>query len=171
MTATAQPRSDRVTRRAEKGSWLRWGITIFLIVETVHVVVATLNNQWEGWGVFFENLTFVVVSGSVLVALAYGLLVRWGLNPGTGRRNRAALASLVLGLISVLSYAIFFTWAPALLAPGALLLAREGRARADEGERGRWPAIAGGTLGAASLALHLFLVGYVLVEGSYPWGL
>jgi hypothetical protein len=131
-----------------------------------------LINEWEGWANFLGNLSFVVVSSLVIVGLIYGLLVRWGLKRSKKGRNRPALVGLPLAVASVASYSIFFTWAPLLIAPGAVLLGREGLARAAEGAGGRGYAITATLLGLASFAFGVFLIGYALTHGGdFPFGL
>ena len=140
------------------------------MLETPHVVGGLVGNDWEGWSTFFINFAFVVVTGLVLVGLVYGLLVRWGLKPSARGRNRPALVGLVAGLLSLASYAIFFTWAPVLIAPSAVLLGREGLARAEEGTGGRPMAIAAAALGLTSIGIFTALVTYAaLHQGNYPW--
>jgi hypothetical protein len=71
----------------------------------------------------------------------------------------------------VASYAIYFTWAPLMVAPGAVLLAREGLARARQGQGKRGYAISGGFLGLVTLAFGAFLIIYALLhQGDYPFG-
>src|SRR5687768_10269038 len=91
-----------VGRRVDGRSWLRWGLAGYLAVETVHIAGGVLVNEWEDWGIFFGNLSFIVVTGLVIVSLTYRLLVRWALKPA-GDRNRPARASLTAGVISVVS--------------------------------------------------------------------
>ena len=67
------------------------------------------------------------------------------------------------------AYGIFFTWAPVLIAPAALLLAREGL-RAARGRGGRRYALAGGALALVSVAFFLFLLVVLFATGSYPLG-
>lgn len=155
--------------QANGRSWLRWGAATFAGVETVHIVAGTAINDWEGWGVFFGGLSFVVVSGLVTVALVFGLLVRWGLKPSPRQRNRPALAALLAGLLSVAGYAVLFTWAHLLIAPAAVLLARAGLRQAQEGRRGGAYAIAGALLGVASFTVGVAMLIYALLhQGDYP---
>jgi hypothetical protein len=96
MTAAVES-GARIARRPDRRSWLRWGAWVFVAVETVHLAGGLLANDWEGWGTFFGNLSFIVVSGLLVVFLTYGTLVRWGLKSSEGTRNRPALASLIAG--------------------------------------------------------------------------
>lgn len=170
MTAAVQQAVARVVPRADGRSWLRWGSAVFVGLETVHFVGGLLGNDWEGWRTFLENFAFILVSGLVLVGLIYGLLVRWGLKPSPRGRNRAALVGLIAGVLSVVSYAIFFTWAPVLIAPAAVLLGREGLARAHEGQGRRAQAIAGTFLGLLTFVVFLGLAMYAAFHhGNYPW--
>jgi hypothetical protein len=147
-------------------------MAVFIGVEVLHAVGGVLVNEWEGWGVFFEVVSFVAVSGLLIAALTFGLLVRWGMKGSKKGRNRPALASLVAGVLSLLSYALFFMWTPLLVAPAAVLLGREGLTRAAEGDGGRGYAMAGVLLGLASLAFGVFLIGYALTHGGdFPFGL
>ncbi len=150
--------------------WLRWGTGVLSADLIVHNTLATFVNDWEGWGVAAQVVIFVLVTGLVIVGLAFGLLVRWGLKPSPRGRNRAALASLGAGVASLASYAIFFTWAPVLIAPAALVLAREAL-RAEGGRGGRRHALTGAALGVSSLAVFVLLVVVLLVTGDYPFGL
>jgi hypothetical protein len=161
----------RAIPRTDRRSWLRWGIAVFTGVETVHLTAGTLGNDWEGWNVFLGTVVFVVVTGVVIVGLTYGLLVRWGLKASPRGRNRPALAGLAAGVLSVVSYAAFFMWAPVLIAPGAVLLGRVGLARAQDGQGGRAYAAAGAFLGLASLAVFLAMATYAAFhDGNYPFG-
>jgi hypothetical protein len=170
MTIAAEHVVERALRAPDERSWLRWGGAVFVVLETAHFVGGLVANEWEGWRTFLENFAFVLVSGLIVVGLIYGLLVRWGLKPSRRRRNRAALVALATGVLSVASYAIFFTWAPILIAPGAVLLARAGLARARKASGGRWPAIAGGLLGLLSIGAFAALVTYAAFhDGNYPW--
>jgi hypothetical protein len=170
MTTVVEQAVTRAVRGADGRSWLRWGTAVFAGFETVHIVGGTLGNDWEGWRTFFENFAFIVVTGLVLVGSTYGLLVRWGLQPSPRGRNRAALAGLAAGVLSIASYPLFFTWAPLLIAPAALLLGRAGLARAKEGQGGSRFAAAGVLAGLATLVFAAFLLTYaVLHDGNYPW--
>jgi hypothetical protein len=106
--------------------WLRWAAAVLAADLVIHFGVGLLVNDWEGWAVAAGTFLFVLVTGLVIVGLTFGLLVRWALKPSPGGRNRAALAALPTGVASLAAYAIFFTWAPVLIAPAALLLAWEG---------------------------------------------
>jgi len=67
------------------------------------------------------------------------------------------------------AYGIFFTSSPVLIAPAALLLAREGlRAGGERG--GRRYALAGGALALVSVGFFLFLLVALFATGSYPFG-
>jgi hypothetical protein len=170
MTAAVEQAVARAFPRPDGRSWLRWGAAVFVGLETAHLVGGLVGNKWEGWRTFLENFAFVAVTGLVLIGLMYGVLVRWGLKPSPQGRNRAARVALVAGLLSVASFAIFFTWAPVLIAPGAILLARAGLARAGEGHGGRRPAIAGASLGMLTIGIFAALVTYAAFhDGNYPW--
>jgi hypothetical protein len=169
MTAAVELVVARALAGPDERSWLRWGSGVFVALETAHFVGGLLGNDWEGWRIFLENFAFVAVTGLVVVGLIYGLLVRWGLKASPRGRNRAALVGLAAGVLSVASYAIFFTWAPILIAPGAILLGRAGLARARRGEGGRRPAIAGALLGLLSVGAFVTLVTYAAFhQGNYP---
>jgi hypothetical protein len=170
MTTALEQTIVRAVPEPDRRSWLRWGVAVFLGLETVHFVGGLLGNDWEGWSTFFVNFAFVVVTGLVLVGLTYGLLVRWGLQDSPRGRNRPALVALAAGTLSVAAYAIFFTWAPILIAPGAVLLGRAGLARAQAGQGGRRPAIVGAALGLLSIAGFVTLITYAAFHhGEYPW--
>ena len=135
----------------------------------VHNGVASAVNDWEGWSNFVGNVTVITVWGIVLVGLTFGLFVRWGLKASPAGRNRAALASLGCGIASLLAYAIYFMWAPFVVAPAALVLAAAGlRTARESGDRGRGCALWGGVLGALSLAYWIFCIVFVLITGSFP---
>jgi hypothetical protein len=151
--------------------WLRWGTVVLAADLVIHNGTGLLVNDWEGWGVAAGTFVFVLVTGLVIVGLTFGLLVRWGLKPSPpGGRNRAALAALLTGIASLAAYAIFFTWAPVLIAPAALLLARQGLRTADKRAE-RAIALTGGALGLVSLAFFVFLLVVVVATGDYPFGL
>jgi hypothetical protein len=160
--ATTTPARDRRL-------WLRWGAAVLAADLIVHNTGGVLSNDWEGWGVFWETVTFVLVTGTVLVGITYGLVVRWALRP-TPRGNRAATAALWTGAASLAAYAIFFTWAPVLIAPAALLLAREGLRNAEI-RGGRRRALAGRVLAVCTFAVFIWFVVVAIVTGSYPFGL
>jgi|SRR5215216_2237385 len=156
--------------RPDRFLWLRWAAVVLAADLVIHFGGGLRVNDWEGWKVAAGNFLFVLITGLVIVGLTFGLLVRWALKPSPGDRNRAALAALPTGIASLAAYAIFFTWAPVLIAPAALLLAREGlRAAAERGGRGY--ALAGGALALVSVAFFLFLLVVSFATGSYPFGL
>lgn len=170
MTAVVERAVIRAVPRTDGRSWLRWGLVVLAGFETVHLVGGTLANDWEGWQTFLGNFAFVLASGLVLVGLTYGLLVRWGLKSSPRERNRPAVVGLVAGVLSVASYALFFTWAPVLIAPAAVLLGRAGLSKARDGQGGHAYAAAGALLGFASLVVFLGLVTWALFhDGNYPW--
>ena len=157
---TPKPAADRWT-------WLRWGAAVLAADLVVHTTGGVLANDWEGWGVFWENVTFVLITGVVIVGGTFGVVVRWALRP-TPRGNRAATAALWTGAASLASYAIFFTWAPVLIAPAALLLAKEGlRNAGSPGQRRR--ALAGRVLAIGTFTVFAWFVVAVFVTGTYPY--
>jgi hypothetical protein len=149
--------------------WLHWAVAVLAADLVIHFGVGLLVNDWEGWAVAAGTFLFVLVTGLVIVGLTFGLLVRWALKPSPGGRNRAALAALPTGVASLAAYAIFFTWAPVLIAPAALLLAWEGLRAVGE-RAGRRYALAGGALAVVSVAFFLFLLVVLFATGSYPFG-
>lgn len=170
MTAAVVEQAlTRAVPNVDGRSWLRWGAAVFAGVESVHVLGGTLVNDWEGWGVFLGGLSFIVVSGLVLMALVFGVLVRWGLKPSPRGRNRSALTALAASLLSVAGYALFFTWAPLLIAPAAVLLGRAGLTRTQEDRGGRAYAVAGALIGLASFAFGAAMIIYALLhDGDFP---
>lgn len=172
MAAAVEGGLTRILGRADGRSWLRWGAAVALGDMVLHTGGGYLINEWEGWANFLGNLTFVLVTSLIVLGLVYGLLVRWGLKPAPRGGNRPMLAGVLLAVASVASYAVFFTWAPLLLSPGAVLLGGEGLARAREGHRGRRGSIAAISLGLASFAFGAFLIIYALLNGGdFPFGL
>jgi hypothetical protein len=170
MTAVVEQVVTRAIPRADRRSWLRWGIAVFTGVETVHLTAGTLGNEWEGWNVFLGTVIFVVVTGVVIVGLTYGLLVRWALKASPRGRNRPAVAAFAAGTLSLGAYPAFFMWAPVLIAPAALLLGRVGLGRARGGQGGRAYAVGGTLLGLASLAVFFAMGTYAAFHhGNYPW--
>jgi hypothetical protein len=147
--------------------WARAAIVILVADLVLHTVAATLVNGWDGWGAFWNNLAFIVITGLVWTAFAFGLLVRWGLTPSPKGRNRAASAAAAAGVLSVVSYLVYFTWAPLVVAPAALVLARAGL-RGAAGKRTRGLALTGAVLGTASLCYWAFCIAFVLITGSFP---
>lgn len=169
MNAAVTPTNIPKERPVQQRTWLTWGAGVFLIVEVVHAVVAVVVNEWEGWRIFLENLLFIVVSGLIVVGLIYGLLVRWAMKKPAEDRNRPASAGMWTGILSVVAYGAFFIWAPFLIGPAAVLLAREGLRHVQESGLGRGRAMVGGSLGALSLAFGIFLIVFALIRGDYPW--
>jgi len=147
--------------------WAR-AATFTLVVDLVlHTVAAVLANDWEGWGVFWNNVAFIVLTGLVWVALTFGLLVRWGLTTSPRGRNLAAPAAAVAGVLSIVAYLVYFTWAPLVVAPAALVLARAGLRDATD-NRTRGLALTGAVLGTLSLCYWAFCIAFVLITGSFP---
>lgn len=152
--------------QAGNRSWMWYGALTFVTVESVHVVAGTVLNDWEGWGLFWENFAFIVVSGLIITVFVYGVLVRRGLEPQA--RNRTGAMSLATGLLSVLSIAAFFLWAHFLVAPAAVLLGRVGLVRSND-RRGKVMALSGTLIGIAVLAFGVVLLVYAFLnEGDYP---
>ena len=147
--------------------WVRAAIVTLVADLVLHTVAAVLANDWEGWGVFWNNVAFIVLTGLVWVALTFGLLVRWGLTPSPQGRNRAASAAAVAGILSVVSYVVYFTWAPLVVAPAALVLARAGLRDATD-KRTRGLALTGAVLGTLSLCYWAICIAVVLITGSFP---
>ena len=147
--------------------WVRAAIVTLVADLVLHTVAAVLANDWEGWAVFCNNVAFIVLTGLVWVALTFGLLVRWGLTPSPQGRNRAASAAAVAGILSVVSYVVYFTWAPLVVAPAALVLARAGLRDATD-KRTRGLALTGAVLGTLSLCYWAFCIAFVLITGSFP---
>jgi hypothetical protein len=108
------------------------------------------------------------VSGTVITALVFGTLVRWGLKPSPRGRNRAATTSLAAGLLAIAAYTVYFTWAQWLIAPAAVLLGQVGLTRAQDGLGGRARALAGVLIGLASLGFSAAVLAYAFVHGDYP---
>ena len=169
MSQLIEPTQTTKSRPREQRLWLRWGAAVLAADLIVHNTGGVLANDWEGWGVFWETVIFVLVTGTVLVGITFGLVVRWALRP-TPRGNRAATAALCTGAASLLAYGIFFTWAPVLIAPAALLLAREGLRNA-EFRGGRRRALAGRVLAVCTFAVFVWFAVVAIVTGSYPFGL
>ena len=65
---------------------------------------------------------------------------------------------------------LYFTWAPALIAPAAFVLARAGLHQTDGG-KGRAFALAGAALGGLSAALWIYMLAYAAITGEFPFGL
>jgi hypothetical protein len=169
-TAPSVEASSSAGVPVDRWVWLRWATVVLAADLIIHNGAGMLVNDWQGWGVVAGTLVFVLITGLVIVGLTFGLLVRWGLKPSPDGRNRAALAALAAGIASLLAYGIYPFWAPMLVAPAALVLARAGL-RAAHHQGGRGFAIAGAALGITSLALWTIVVIVVLVTGSFPFGL
>jgi len=160
--------TDRGTvehRVGDRRLWLRWGTAVLTADLVVHNTAGVLVNDWEGWGVVAQTFVFVLVTGLVIVGVTFGLVVRPAL-----RATRIAGAGLGMGLASLAAYALFFTWAPVLIAPAALLLGREGWRRARTPQERRLPAI-GAALGVVSLAVFASFFIFMVFTGHYPLGL
>jgi hypothetical protein len=147
---------------------LQWGIFVLVADLILHTTAALYVNEWEGWSAVVPLVVFILITGLVVVGVSFGVLARWGLRPTPVGRNRAATAALIAGIASVISYAAIAIWAPMLIAPAALLLALAAlRQPRDDG--GRVRAMAGGALGALSLAAWVWFVGQVLITGEFPF--
>jgi hypothetical protein len=151
-------------------SWVKVGGVVISAEIVIHTAAGQLLNEWEGWGVFAQNAAYAVVTGLVLGALAFGVLVRWGLKESPRGRNRPAIASAVGGVISVLSYYMFFTWMPVLFGAATVILALSGLTRSREDHRGRRAALTGLLLGGAVLAFWVFMLAWAFTVGAgdYP---
>jgi len=148
-------------------TWLRWAVGTFVVVESVHFAAGLFFNDWEGWSTLVANLVFVVVTGVVLVGATFGLFARWALRD----EERAGKGALGVALVSLASYAIFFTWAPFVTAVAALLLGRTALVGAPTGRAARAARIGMG-LGALSLAIGVSMLAYAAFNGGdYPFGL
>jgi hypothetical protein len=175
MSITIEKALTRTAPAVDRRSWLRWGAVTFLTVETIHFTVGALGPSAktpteadESLGVFLENLAAIVVSGTVITALVFGTLVRWGLKPSPRGRNRTATTSLAAGLLAIAAYTVYFTWAQWLIAPAAVLLGQVGLTRAQDGLGGRARALAGVLIGLASLGFSAAVLAYAFVHGDYP---
>lgn len=163
MTQLTDPRAAAPDRSASASRrWLRWGTAVLVADLVVHAGGGTLSNDWEGWGVFWGNFLFVLITGVVFVGLTYGLVVRWAL-----RRHHAAGAALATGIVSLASYPIFFTWAPVLIAPAALLLARD-VLRTGPAPAARRMALTGAAFAVGTFAVFVWFVLTAIVSGSFP---
>jgi hypothetical protein len=149
--------------------WLKWGVLVVAADVVVHNVAARLANPWEAWSTFLENFVFIAVTGLVLASLSFGVLVRWGLRDSTRGTDRAATAAAIAGGLSVLSYAAYFMWAPFVVGPAAVLLARTALAESALSRRGRHLAKAGMVLGATSCAAWVAAVLFALATGHFPF--
>lgn len=149
--------------------WLRWGAIAVAADVVFHNTAATLANPWEGWSTFLESFVFVAVTGLVLAALSFGVLVRWGLRDSARGTDRAATAAAITGGLSVVSYAAYFMWAPFVVGPAAVLLARTAIGERELSRRGRRLARAGMVLGSTSSAVWVAAVLYALATGHFPF--
>jgi len=158
---------DPPEQSGKSRSWWRAGLVVLAGYLILHIGLASLVNDFDGWANSVNNAVAIVVWGLVLVGLTFGLLVRWGLKESPTGRNRAALAATGAGAASVLAYGIYFMWTPLVVAPAALLLAHAGWMAAGS-KGGRGFALIGGALGTLSLAYWIFCMVFVLITGSFP---
>jgi hypothetical protein len=162
MTQLTEQRGTARARRVRDRPWLRWGAIVLAADLVVHTGLGVLSNDWEGWGVFWGTFLFILVTGVVLVGVTYGLVARWALRGG-----HAAGAALGTGVASLACYAIFFTWAPMLIAPAALLLARVAL-RSGSRPRTRRMALTGAAFAVGTFAVFVWFGVVAIVTDSYP---
>jgi hypothetical protein len=167
---TSEPMATTVptaaSREALGGSAvLRTGIAVGAALILFRTVGGNFANEWEGWGTFLSTAAAVTVEGAVWVALTFGLLVRIGLRPTPGGHNRPARAALLGGVLSILSFAVFFTGAPVIVGAGAVMLALAGLRWARSGIGGRGAALAGLVLGALTITGALAFYITAIVDG------
>lgn len=149
--------------------WLRWGAAVLAADLIVHPAAAALVNDWEGWGAVVGVTIFVLVTGLVVVGVTYGVIVRWALGPRTSDTAVAA-AALGTGVASLAGYALIFAWAPVLIAPAALLLAREALSRRPNATARRL-ALTGGGFGLFTFAVFGSFLVTLALTNNFPFGL
>ena len=91
MTAVAHEAAARSVPRPSGRLWLKWGLAVFAVVETVHFSTGLLVNDWEGWGAdfgFWGLGVWVRAAGEVWTSGDLGKTVAGG---------RAARGELVVG--------------------------------------------------------------------------
>lgn len=148
---------------------LRVGLAVAISVIVIHALGGNFANEWEGWGVALQTVSFAAVFGALTLGLTFGVLVRRGLTAADGR-NRPARAALLVGVVGILSYVIFFTGAPAIVGAGAITLGLEGLRQARGGMGGRGPAVTGLVLGAANVVFTLAFYAAEIASGiSQHW--
>ena len=122
-------------RRLSRGAKI--GLVTVGAVVGIRIVVGNLViNDWEGWGTFFVVATTLLVEGLVLGGLVFGLLVRLA---ARSRNPHPAVAALITGVLSVLSFAISYSAHQAILGAGAVALGLAAIDRAGvAGDLGGW---------------------------------
>ena len=116
------------------------GLAVLLSAILTGILVARNTNDGPAWRVSLVLAAFVLA----FTALVFGLVVRQVLRKGSPRA--CAWTSLVLGILAVLSLAVFWLALPPVFAIGALTLARDARDRRPF--RGEAIAAAGAVLAA-----------------------
>lgn len=147
---------DGVVRTSRRpANPLRVGLVIAISVIIIHALGGNFANEWEGWGVALQTVSFAAVFGALVLGLTFGVVVRRGLRPAADELNCPARVAPLVGVAGILCYVIFFTGAPAILGAGAITLGLAGLRMAREGRGRRGAAVAGLVLGAANVAFTL----------------
>jgi hypothetical protein len=160
MAATGVARSIR-----RPVSPVRVGLALAISLIVIHALGGNFANEWEGWGVAVQTVSFAAAFGALALGLTFGILVRRGLRTAVDGRNRPARAALLVGVVGILSYVIFFTGAPAIVGAGAITLGLAGLRLAREGRGRRGAAVAGLVLGAANVAFTLAFYAAEMASG------
>jgi hypothetical protein len=132
--------------------------TTILAVTAAILIISTACGYWLVAGGDDEILGWIIVS-VVGTLIAAGMLLRFV--PATEAEtdgNAPARRALVVGVVALVTCAVFWTGLPIVLGIPALVLAAEGRARAETyGQGGE--ATAGAVLGGfAALATTILLI-------------
>jgi hypothetical protein len=147
--------------------WLHWGAAVLAGDIVVHSTAARLANRWEGWGAEAGNVLFIAISGLLVVGFTYGVVVRRALRSPT-QVGRLAGTALGTGVASLASYLIIFTWAPVLIAPGALLLAGEVLRSQPSTRAHRRVALVGAGFGMAAVVVFIWFLVELILTGNFP---
>jgi hypothetical protein len=160
------PSSAPIGARRDR-RWLHWGAAVLAGDLVVHITAARLANAWEGWGAEAGNVLFIATTGLLLVGFTYGVVVRRALRSPVSV-GRIAGTALGTGIASLASYVIIFTWAPVLIAPGALLLAGEALRSQASTRAQRRLALAGAGFGVATVAVFIWFLVELILTGNFP---
>lgn len=151
-------------RRLSRGAKI--GLVTVGAVVGIRIVVGNLViNDWEGWGTFLVVATTLLVEGLVLGGLVFGLLVRLA---ARSRNPRPAVAALITGVLSVLSFAISYSAHQAILGAGAVALGLAAIDPAGDRRGSRWMASAAIVVGLFTIAAWLSFVAFAIFTDDWP---
>jgi hypothetical protein len=138
MTTTTSLRTSPATRAS--GVLRSAGLAVLLSAVLTGILLARNTNDGPAWRVSLVLAAFVLA----FTALVFGLVVRLVLRRSSARAS--AWTALILGVVTIMSLAVFWLALPPVFGVAALTLARDARDRRPF--RGEAIAVAGAIVAA-----------------------